>query len=89
MALGADRSDVLMLFLGQGMRLVGMGLALGLLVALVATRLARDLLYGVGPNDPLTFAMSALIVALVALVAILHPANRATAVDPVEPLRYE
>jgi predicted permease len=89
MALGAQTGDVLKLVLGQGMRMAGWGLALGVVGALGLTRLMSSLLYGVSPLDPLTFAGVAGLLALVALAACWLPARRATQVDPVMALRYE
>jgi putative ABC transport system permease protein len=88
-ALGAQRRDVLGLVLGRGMRLALIGVAAGLLAALVSTRLMSGLLYGVSSNDPLTlFGVAALLV-LVAFLACLLPAYRATRVDPMSALKYE
>ncbi len=89
MALGAARKDVLRLILGRSMAFVGAGLALGLAGALVAARLTGSLLAGVGPTDPLTFAVVALIFGLVALTASAIPARRASRVDPMVAVRYE
>ena len=91
LALGAQRSDVLRLVLGQGARMALVGVGLGLLSALGLTQLlARySLLFGVSPADPVTFAAVALLLTLVALAACWLPAHRATRVDPLVALRYE
>ena len=89
MALGAQGEDVLGLVLRQGMALVGIGLALGLLAALAATRQLASLVYGVSTNDPWTFASVAVALAAVALAANALPARRATRVDPLVALRQE
>jgi len=89
MALGAQRSHVLRLILGQGSRLILSGIVIGVSVALVLTRLMSTLLFGVGARDPLTFAGVALLLALVALAACYFPARRAMKVDPMIALRYE
>jgi len=89
LALGAQVSDVLKMILGQGMAVIGVGLVLGLVSAFLLMRLLRSLLFGVGENDPLTFAAITVGLLLVALVACYIPARRATKVDPLIALRYE
>lgn len=89
MALGARRLDVLGLVLRHGLSLALIGLALGLLGALVLTRLMSSLLYAVSSSDPLTFVLVAFLFTGVALAGCYIPARRATRVDPMEALRYE
>jgi ABC-type antimicrobial peptide transport system permease subunit len=73
----------------QGMRLVALGGAAGLLLAAATSRLLTRLLFGVPPTDPVTFAGAAALVALIGLVACWIPARRATQVDPLVALRCE
>lgn len=89
MALGATRRSVLSLVVREGMRLVAAGLIVGFAGALVATRFLRSLLFGVGPADPLSFALAATAVLGAALVASLVPARRATSSDPMRALRVD
>jgi predicted permease len=95
MALGADRRDVLKMILRQGMTLTSLGVALGLAGAYALTKCLgsminlKDMLYGVQVDDPLTYTMIAVLLALVALVACWVPARRATQVDPMVALRVE
>ncbi|HEY3027291.1 MAG TPA: ABC transporter permease [Pyrinomonadaceae bacterium] len=89
MALGAKEKDVLRLVLGQGLFVIAVGLALGLLLAMASTRVIVSFLYGVGAADPLTFAGVPLLLGFVAVVASYIPARRATKIDPLVALRYE
>ena len=89
MALGARAADVLQLIVGQGMKLVLIGLGLGIAGAFALTRLMESLLYEVHANDPLTFTAIAAILLIVAVIACWLPARRATKVDPMIALRCE
>jgi putative ABC transport system permease protein len=89
MALGAQRPNVLRMVLGQGMKLVAAGVAIGLAASLALTRLMTSLLYDVKPTDPLTYAAVATLLILIALAANLAPARRAVSVDPTVALRHE
>jgi putative ABC transport system permease protein len=89
LALGAQRSDILRLILGQGMMLVGVGIAVGLGGALALTRGLEKLLFGVSATDPLTYTIVVVLVAGVSLAACYLPARRATKVDPLVALRCD
>jgi putative ABC transport system permease protein len=89
MALGARKGDVLELILRHGMKLVTLGLLVGLSGAAVLCRILSSAFYGVSPSDPLTFASVTLLLVLVALLACLIPAHRASRVEPVIALREE
>jgi putative ABC transport system permease protein len=89
LALGARASDVLNVFVGRGMALTSVGIAIGLLAAGTLARLMSGMLFGVGAADPLTYAVVVFLLLLVGLLACWIPARRATKVDPMMALRYE
>jgi putative ABC transport system permease protein len=89
LALGAQRRDILRLVIGQGMKLALLGVALGTMAALFATRLMTSLLFNVSASDPLTYGAIAALLVLVTLLACWIPARRATKVDPLIALRCE
>jgi len=88
-ALGAQRSDVLRLVMGDGAKLALVGIAMGIAGAFALTRVMEKLLFAVTPTDPATFTVVAIGLAIVALAACYIPARRAMRVDPVAALRYE
>lgn len=88
-AVGAARGDIRTLIFGEGFRLIAGGLAAGVVLALLISRVLQTFLYGVQPTDPLTLIGSALLFAAVALLACWAPSHRAARVDPAEALRYE
>lgn len=89
MALGAQRSDVLRMVLSNAMTIAATGLAIGLIASLLASRVLSTLLFGVRPDDPLTFIGISALLAVIAAVASYLPAYRATRIDPLAALRYE
>lgn len=89
MALGANLQDLLLMVFRQGMSSALVGLAVGIVAAILGGRLIANLLFGISANDPLTFAIVGTIIAGVALLACYIPARRATHVDPMVALRYE
>ena len=89
MALGAQRSDVLKMTVKQGLKLVVMGVAIGLVAAFVLTRVMASLLFGVSATDPVTFVSISLVLMGVAMLASYIPALRATKVDPMVALRAQ
>jgi putative ABC transport system permease protein len=89
MALGADRRTVLAWVLKGAMTMAGLGIALGAVIGVAATRVMKELLFGVSAADPVTFGAVALLLATVTLLASYIPALRATRVDPIVALRCE
>jgi putative ABC transport system permease protein len=89
MALGASEGDVLRMVGRQGLKLVGLGLVIGVVAALGLTRFMAALLFGVSPSDPPTYFALSTVLAAVGLVACWLPARRATRVDPLTALRSE
>ena len=88
-AMGASRQDILKMVLRQGLTVVGVGLAVGLVAALAGTRAMSGLIVGIKPTDPLTFAVVVCLLTAIALFACWVPAHRATRTDPLVALRYE
>jgi putative ABC transport system permease protein len=89
MALGADTGDVLRLILRQGMALTGIGLAVGLVAAVAATRVVASMLFEVKASDPVTYVGVAAVLGIVSLAASYIPARRAARVDPASALRQD
>jgi predicted permease len=89
LALGAEPRQVFGLVLGQGLRLAGIGIFIGLALSILLTRLLKKLLFGISSTDALTYSVVALLLGLVALAACFIPARRATKVDAMTALRYE
>ena len=88
-AMGAQRSDILKLVIGEGMAWIVGGLAVGAALSALLIPALSSLLFGVSPSDPVTFAGSAIFLAAVALFACYIPARRAAKVDPMVALRSE
>jgi putative ABC transport system permease protein len=89
MALGAGKPDLFRLILKQGMTPALIGVGSGLVLGLLATRVLAKLLFGIKPNDPVSFAAVALVLTVVALVSVYIPARRAMSLDPLIALRQE
>jgi putative ABC transport system permease protein len=89
MSIGAQRSDVLRLILGEGARMAALGVVIGIAASMAITRLMSSLLFGISATDPVTFVCVAVLLSLVALLASYIPARRAMRVDPIVALRYE
>jgi putative ABC transport system permease protein len=89
MALGAQRPNVLLLIVSDGMKLAGIGVVIGVAAAFVLTKVMSSLLFGLGQTDALTFASVSAGALAVALLACYIPARRATKVDPLVALRNE
>jgi len=88
-ALGAKVRDLLQLVVGQGMKLVVVGLVLGVAGSLALTRVLSSFLFGVQPTDPSTFVSVSLLLAIIGALACYLPARRATKIDPMVALRVE
>jgi putative ABC transport system permease protein len=89
MALSAQKTDILGMVVGHGLKLTFIGVAIGIAGALRLTQFLSSLLYGVRPTDPLTFIAVSLIITGVAFLASYVPARRAMKVEPMVALRYE
>jgi ABC-type antimicrobial peptide transport system permease subunit len=89
MALGAQRTDVMLLVLKRAALLLGLGLLCGLACSWIATRAIRGFLFGVGEHDPATILFVCALLAVCGLVAALVPARRAASIDPMRALRTE
>ena len=89
MALGAQRGDLMGMIIRHGLLLTCTGAVLGLIGSFVVSRLLRGLLFGVGPADPISYALALFVLSAAALVACWLPARRATQVDPLVALRHD
>ncbi|CAN5883754.1 hypothetical protein BH18ACI5_BH18ACI5_23630 [soil metagenome] len=88
-ALGATPASILALVIGQGAKLAGLGLAIGVALALMSGKLLDGMLFGVTPRDPLIFVLVTVVVAIATLAACYIPGRRAVRVDPMNALRAE
>jgi putative ABC transport system permease protein len=89
MALGAEGRDVLRTLIGEGLRLAMAGVVLGVIGALLISRLLSTMLFQISPTDPMTFVSVAAVLTAVALLACYVPARRATRVNPLTALQSE
>ena len=89
MAIGAEARDIFRLVVGNALKLVGLGAAIGLVISFGATRALRSLLYGITPSDPATFVAISAVIMFVALIASWIPARRAAHVDPLSAIRHD
>ena len=89
LALGAAPSAIGRMILSEGLKVVAIGMAVGVLLAMLLASASRSLLYGIRPGDPVTFAAVIAVIVLVTLAATLHPASRAMRVDPALTLRAD
>jgi putative ABC transport system permease protein len=89
MALGATRSQIFVMIIGQAARLACAGIVIGLVAALASTHLMSRFLFGVGAADPITFALVALLLIIISLLACYIPARKAMKIEPIMALRYE
>jgi ABC-type antimicrobial peptide transport system permease subunit len=88
-ALGSRQPEIFRLVLTQGLKLLAIGLGLGVAASLALTRVLRGMLYGIEPDDPLVFAVVLAVLGAVAVVACTIPARRATRVDPIRALTQD
>jgi predicted permease len=89
MALGAETKDLIRLVMSRGLLLTASGVAIGILAAIVLTHLMSNMLYKVGPRDPLAFGLALAVITIASLAACFFPAWRATRIDPTEALREQ
>ena len=89
MALGATRLDILKLVLQRGCMLIGVGLAVGMALTLLAGRGLTSMMVGISSHDPLTLILASVLLAIVGLLASFIPARRAMKVEPLRALKYE